>query len=276
MWVVPLFVDREWLFVGAGWSSTWVGGGGAVCWASWSSWLWLWSMSSLSLSAVVWWLWWGCGQWELKEKGDVTCHTWNYDQQTCACGCMTSHDVSQHMFICHVTHHICSNPGTNPVQKSSGLSPVLRNIPPQESMGDNKDLMGPLKTVSQPCIAITNCVYQLIQKYMSLASQGICQLIQLCQIKDLWLTLLYLHSITWAHSSTSGYCISSAIQQAPSTMAYFYYWIAQCWWVIPTNCPEEGAHNYCITGKLAQKGRYCEGSLVSIVVQPASLTSWGV
>ena len=65
--------------------------------------------------------------------GGETCDIGNYNQQTCAHGCITSCDVSKHMFICHVTHPICSNPGTSPVQKSSGLSPVLRNIPPQDS-----------------------------------------------------------------------------------------------------------------------------------------------
>ena len=67
------------------------------------------------------------------EMCDMTCHIGNYNQQTCACGCIASRDVSKHMFICHVTHPICSNPGTSPVQKSSGLSPVLRNILPQDS-----------------------------------------------------------------------------------------------------------------------------------------------
>ena len=45
-----------------------------------------------------------------------------------------SHHVmyTKDTFICHVTHPICSNPGTSPVRKSSGLSPVLRNIPPQD------------------------------------------------------------------------------------------------------------------------------------------------
>ena len=45
-------------------------------------------------------------------------------------GWMTVLRIVHHQ--CHVTHPICSNPGTSPVQKSSGLSPVLRNIPPQD------------------------------------------------------------------------------------------------------------------------------------------------
>ena len=40
--------------------------------------------------------------------------------------------ILKHMFQYHVTHPISFHPRTSPVWKSSGLTPVLRNVPPQD------------------------------------------------------------------------------------------------------------------------------------------------
>ena len=46
---------------------------------------------------------------------------------------MMLHVTCETMINKHVTHPICSNPRISPVQKSSGLSSVVRNQPPQDS-----------------------------------------------------------------------------------------------------------------------------------------------
>ena len=42
------------------------------------------------------------------------------------------HMIFKHMFVNHVTYQIYMNPRTVLSNKSSGLSPVLRNGPPQD------------------------------------------------------------------------------------------------------------------------------------------------
>ena len=42
------------------------------------------------------------------------------------------HMITKYMFQCHVIHQISFHPRTSPVWKSSGLAPVLRNVPPQD------------------------------------------------------------------------------------------------------------------------------------------------
>ncbi|EDQ98331.1 uncharacterized protein LACBIDRAFT_303938 [Laccaria bicolor S238N-H82] len=65
--------------------------------------------------------------------------------------------------------------------------------------------------------------------------------------------------MTSANSSTQGHYPSSAHKQAPSTMACLYVRGSQCWWVIPTNCPESvigiGITVLCVTGQELMKRR---------------------
>ena len=61
------------------------------------------------------------------KKGDVMCHRQNYNQQTCACGCITSHDL----FQAHV-HMSCDSSHMFQSQDQSCMKILRTHSSPQE------------------------------------------------------------------------------------------------------------------------------------------------
>ena len=81
------------------------------------------------------------------KKGDVTCHRQNYNQQTCACGCITSHDL----FQAHV-HMSCDSSHMLQSQDQSCLRILRTHSSPQECTPIGlKKLAGPSATIQWSC-----------------------------------------------------------------------------------------------------------------------------